>query len=64
MPIQLIRGTDTTPPGAGVVAALGELWPTANIARIDGAGHLAPITHPGDVNAVIEMFIGDASGRT
>jgi len=57
-PIQLIAGTKTTAPAAGVVRRLREIWPTARYAEIGGAGHMAPITHAGLVNPIIEAFVG------
>ena len=57
MPILLMRGTKTTSAAAGVVDALVDLWPAAERARIDDAGHMAPLTHPADVNPIIERFL-------
>ena len=57
-PIQLIVGTKTTAPSAGVMRLLREIWPTARYAEIEGAGHMAPITHASRVNPIIEAFVG------
>ena len=57
-PIQLIAGAKTTAAAAGVTHLLKEIWPNARYAEIEGAGHMAPITHASLVNPIIEEFIG------
>jgi pimeloyl-ACP methyl ester carboxylesterase len=57
MPIQLIAGSRTTPAAKAVVDVLRSLWPGTSYAEIEGAGHMAPVTHPERVNEVIDTFV-------
>ena len=61
MPVQLIEGSRTTPAARAVIEILRLLWPRASYAKIDGAGHMSPLTHAEAVNQVIDRFI---SGST
>jgi pimeloyl-ACP methyl ester carboxylesterase len=61
MPIQLIAGSRTTASARGVMDVLRALWPSAAYAQIEGAGHMAPVTHAAAVNEVIDTFIGGAT---
>jgi pimeloyl-ACP methyl ester carboxylesterase len=62
MPIQLIGGSRTTPAARGVIDVLRGLWPRAAYAEIEGAGHMAPVTHADTVNEIIDTFIGRVAG--
>lgn len=57
MPVQVVAGSRTTAAAAGVVAVLREILPGARHALVEGAGHMSPVTHAGDVNAVVEAFL-------
>ena len=57
MSIQLIAGSRTTPAAKAVVEVLRSLWPGASYAEIEGAGHMARITHADRVNEVIDTFV-------
>lgn len=56
-PIQLITGTKTTAAAAGVMGILREMWPMAQYADIDDAGHMSPVSHASLVNPIIEKFV-------
>jgi pimeloyl-ACP methyl ester carboxylesterase len=45
VPTLLIRGTKTKVPANEIVALLDELLPNSRTVDIDGAGHMAPLTH-------------------
>jgi len=54
IPTLLIRGADCHPVMTAVHDALARRMPQAKQHVIDGAGHMAPITHTADVAAVIK----------
>ena len=56
-PVQLIGGSETTAAAAAVMQLLQEIWPTARVAEIPGAGHMAPVTHANEVNSIIAGFL-------
>jgi pimeloyl-ACP methyl ester carboxylesterase len=62
MPVQLIKGSRTTPAARGVMDVLRGLWPSAAYAEIEGAGHMGPATHTDAVNEVIDGFIARVTG--
>jgi len=61
-PVQLIEGSRTTPAARAVIEILRVLWPRASYAKIDGAGHMSPLTHTEVVNEVIDRFISGSTG--
>ena len=64
MPVHLIAGMKTTAAAAGVMGILEGIWPGARRTAIDGAGHMAPISHADVVNAAIEEFLDGVEDRT
>ncbi len=56
-PTMLVRGTATQPPTDRIVSLLAGAVPQPRVVEIEGAGHMAPITHPVEVNDAIESFI-------
>jgi len=57
LPVLLVRGAETTHPARCVVELLRDRFPAHAFVEIEGAGHLAPLTHPEPVNAAIEDFL-------
>lgn len=53
IPVTLIEGTRTQPIISEIHDTLQALIPTARRVRIDGAGHMAPLTHPAEVAEAI-----------
>lgn len=53
MPVQLICGTATRASARRVAQSLAGRLPTARLAWLAGAGHMAPITQPAQVNPLI-----------
>lgn len=58
MPTLIVRGERTTKASQRVCAILAETIPHAELHVIEGAGHMAPLTHGDRVNRLIEAFLG------
>jgi pimeloyl-ACP methyl ester carboxylesterase len=52
-PVLIIRGGDAPGPTRLIADALSTLLPSARLAEIAGAGHMGPLTHAAEVNAMI-----------
>ncbi len=63
VPTTLLMGSETKKTCRRVVELLGSKLPHANLVSIQGAGHMAPLTHPDAVNAAIEGHIAQNSDR-
>jgi pimeloyl-ACP methyl ester carboxylesterase len=57
MPALLIHGAKTRLPAIAVLEVLAGLLPQARIEQVDGAGHMSPITHRDEVNALVLSHI-------
>jgi pimeloyl-ACP methyl ester carboxylesterase len=57
VPTLLIRGTRTRLAARRVVDLLAATLPACTLVDIEGAGHLAPLTHPDHVDAAIEAHL-------
>lgn len=57
VPTLLIRGTRTRFAARRVVDLLAETLPVGTLVEIEGAGHLAPVTHADFVDVVIERHL-------
>jgi pimeloyl-ACP methyl ester carboxylesterase len=53
VPVTLIRGADSPPVIGAIHAALAQRLPDATDQVVAGAGHMLPLTHTGDVAALI-----------
>lgn len=58
MPTLIVRGERTTKASQRVCAILAATIPRAELHVVEGAGHMAPLTHADRVNALIEAFLG------
>lgn len=56
VPVLVLCGSESPPEIAAIAAVLGRRLPDCRVEAIRGAGHMAPITHPGPVAAAIEGF--------
>jgi pimeloyl-ACP methyl ester carboxylesterase len=57
-PVLLVEGS-TSPPVIGAInAALAARLPRASTLRIAGAGHMGPVTHPGELAQAIRRHFG------
>ena len=57
-PVLLLEGANSPPVIAEIQGALAAAIPQARRATIQGAGHMAPITHPAEVAAKIRQLLG------
>lgn len=53
LPVRLLCGGRTRSSARAVSAALAQLLPQAELVELPGLGHMAPVTHPDQVNPVI-----------
>jgi lipase len=60
-PVLLLEGGASPPVIGQILDGLQAGLRNVSRARIDGAGHMAPITHPGDVAEVVGPFLDAAS---
>ena len=63
IPVLLIEGCATTPAAKTIMRHLAGNLLRAERKRVEGAGHLAPITHAATVNALIAEFIAQVDNR-
>ena len=59
VPALLMTGTSSTAAARAVARLVGGVLPRVRVEEIEGLGHMAPVTHPGAVNARIERFLAD-----
>jgi len=57
VPVLLLTGTRSTAAARRVAGLLGAALPRVQVEEIEGAGHMAPVTHPQQINALIERFL-------
>ena len=62
MPILLTQGNASLPWFAPIVETLARAAPQAELATIDGAGHVPHQTHPGEYAAIVSSFALDSKG--
>lgn len=62
VPTLLVRGAATTLAARMVVELLRDALPQASLVEIEGAGHMAPLTHASEVNAAIEQHLARSTG--
>ena len=60
VPVLLLEGDRSPPVVAAVQARLAERMPQARRVVLEGAGHMAPLTHPGAVAGAIAAHLGTA----
>lgn len=62
-PVLLVQGAASPPIVGAIMDALAARLPGAARVRIEEAGHMAPLSHPGEVAAAVGPFL-DATART
>jgi pimeloyl-ACP methyl ester carboxylesterase len=62
VPTLLVQGTRSPLPTRRICELLARALPEAQIATIEGAGHLSPLTHRDGVNALIAAHLDSNSG--
>ena len=56
LPVLLIEGAETHPVMFDVTRGLERRLPDARTERVEGAGHMVPVTHPGATAALLREF--------
>jgi pimeloyl-ACP methyl ester carboxylesterase len=59
MPVLYLTGTESPASTREVARLLTKTLPRVTTVEVEGAGHMAPLTHPERVNALIEGFLGN-----
>ena len=62
-PTLVIRGEHTPPPTRLIADSLPSLLPAARLTVVAGAGHMGPLTHSAEVNALIVRHVVKTKGR-
>lgn len=57
IPVLLMQGGDTTPSARAVTALLARTLPRVETLMLPGLGHMGPVTHPAEVDPLIEAFL-------
>jgi pimeloyl-ACP methyl ester carboxylesterase len=57
LPTLYLVGSQSPAPARSVARLLTQALPDVTMAELEGAGHMAPVTHPGMVNEAIEAHI-------
>jgi pimeloyl-ACP methyl ester carboxylesterase len=61
VPSLLMTGSRSTAAARRAVQLLGETLPDAELLKLEGLGHLGPLTHPTRVDEAVEAFISERS---
>ena len=62
VPVLLLTGSDSPASSRAVARLLMKALPRVTTVEIEGVGHMAPVTHPEHVNALIERHLERAEG--
>jgi pimeloyl-ACP methyl ester carboxylesterase len=62
LPTLLLRGTSSPWPTRRICELLGQVLPQGRLETVDGAGHMAPVTHRAQVNALVIAQLDAHSG--
>jgi pimeloyl-ACP methyl ester carboxylesterase len=57
VPTLLLSGTKSTIPAQSIASLLSGVMPHARLLRLEGVGHMGPVTHSDVVNTAIEDFL-------
>jgi pimeloyl-ACP methyl ester carboxylesterase len=63
LPTLLLRGTRSPAPTRRICETLAGVLPDSELAVIEGAGHMAPLTHRDQVNALIASHLETSGGN-
>ncbi len=59
VPTLLVYGEETRQPAKALIEVLDELLPQSAVTAVPGAGHMAPVTHRDEVNAIIRAHVAE-----
>ena len=62
-PTLIIRGEHAPAPTRLIADTLPSIFPNVRKTVVIGAGHMGPLTHAADVNALVIQHIEEAAGR-
>jgi pimeloyl-ACP methyl ester carboxylesterase len=62
IPVLYMAGKQSTASAYGVTRLLIDTLPRVEVVEFEGLGHMAPVTHPDQVNAVIARFLQSVVG--
>jgi pimeloyl-ACP methyl ester carboxylesterase len=62
VPTLFLTGTKSTASARAVARLVTAVLPRVRVEEIEGAGHMAPLTHPDRVNPLIERFLEEQHG--
>jgi pimeloyl-ACP methyl ester carboxylesterase len=62
-PTLVVRGERTPLPTQRICGLLGQILPDSSLITVNGAGHMAPLTHATQVNALIAAHLNAKGGR-
>ena len=57
VPTLFLTGSKSKPPVLAIASLVTAVLPRVHIEKIEGVGHMAPVTHPDTVNPIIERFL-------
>ncbi len=63
IPVLLMQGSESPESGIAVANLLAQEMSQVNAIRLDGLGHMGPLTHPQIVNAEIEQFVRNLASQ-
>jgi pimeloyl-ACP methyl ester carboxylesterase len=63
-PVRIVRGEHARSPSRLIAEELARRLPLGSLEVLPGAGHMGPLTHPGEVNRLIAGFILANPART
>lgn len=61
-PTLVVQGSRSPLPARRICEHLARVLPNARLARIEGAGHMLPLTHGDKINALVERHLDSNSG--
>jgi pimeloyl-ACP methyl ester carboxylesterase len=60
VPVLYLTGSESPASVRGVARLLTKVLPRVTVIEVDGVGHMAPVTHPDRINALIERHLDGA----
>jgi pimeloyl-ACP methyl ester carboxylesterase len=63
VPTMLLQGARSPRPTRRICELLAHVMPDARLITLNDAGHMAPLTHPDQVNALIAAHLNSSGGR-
>ena len=61
VPVLYITGSEAPASSRGVARLLTKTLPRVTTVEVEGVGHMAPVTHPDRINALIDRHLTDGA---